>query len=240
MSVRAKCPHCGYITALHERALGRSLTCPRCEHEIRLPSKADVEAAKARKAAERKESAMAPRATTLQARPVKAEAKAVQVQPEPEKAPRLKKRKKKHAFNHEEAWDITPMVDVAFLLLIFFMVTGSFSIQKVIRTAKQLSDKPSSNSMVTTPQDASKVVTIRVDEQDSYVVVVDGAVEEAFNKQALILLLTQAKEAGGEDMIEVNVEAHEESTHGAVVSALDAARAAKFSKFKTSVVEQFN
>lgn len=241
MAIRAKCPHCGYTFALHERALGRALACPSCEHEIKLPSKEEVEVAKAKKAATTKSPASAAsRAPTLKAR-------AVGVQPAAgnsheqvgeEKKPK-KRRKKKHEFNHEEAWDITPMVDVAFLLLIFFMVTNSFSIQKVIRTARQVSDKGSTNAQVQTVEKAN-FVTVQIDDQDAFSVVSSsGGQEDAFSKQDLILILARVKEEGGEEMTDLTVEAHEDSTHGAVVAALDAGRAANFTKFKTTVVEQF-
>ena len=38
--------------------------------------------------------------------------------------------------------DMTPMVDVTFLLLIFFMVTASFSLQKSLPVPDSLADKP--------------------------------------------------------------------------------------------------
>lgn len=218
------------------------MACPSCEHEIKLPSKEEVEVAKAKKSAASKT------ASPVSSRPQTLKARAVGVQPnqvgapehvEEERKPK-KRRKKKHEFNHEEAWDITPMVDVAFLLLIFFMVTNSFSIQKVIRTARQMSDKASTSQQVQT-SDKVNFVTVQIDDQDAFSVVSPGGgQEDAFSKQDLILILARAKEEGGEDLTDLTVEAHEDSTHGAVVAALDAGRAANFSKFKTTVVEQFN
>lgn len=240
MTIRAKCPHCGYTFALHERALGRALACPSCEHEIKLPSKDEVEVAKAKKAAtsSRPAAPAAPRTPTLKARAVGTQP-TQQIPPEPEERKPKKRKKNKHEFNHEEAWDITPMVDVAFLLLIFFMVTNSFSIQKVIRTARQISDKPSTSATVQTAEKITSV-TVQIDDQDAFSVVLsDGSQEDAFSKQDLILILSRAKEEGGEDLTDITVEAHEDSTHGAVVAALDAGRAANFTKFKTTVVEQF-
>ena len=42
-----------------------------------------------------------------------------------------------------EEMDLTPMVDVTFLLLIFFMVTAAFSLQKSIEMPRQQTDAPS-------------------------------------------------------------------------------------------------
>jgi biopolymer transport protein ExbD len=94
--------------------------------------------------------------------------------------------------------------------------------------------------MQTEVQDKTNFVTVQVHEQDGFSVVFpDGSQEDAFSKQDLILALNRAKEEGGEDLNTLSVEAHEESTHGAVVSALDAGRAANFLTFRTTVVEQF-
>ena len=49
----------------------------------------------------------------------------------------------------EDELDMTPMVDVTFLLLIFFMVTASFTIQKSLQQAHAKSDDPSPNAALT-------------------------------------------------------------------------------------------
>ena len=48
--------------------------------------------------------------------------------------------------SEEDDLDMTPMVDVTFLLLIFFMVTASFTLQKSIEDAKAETDDPSTDS----------------------------------------------------------------------------------------------
>ena len=113
------------------------------------------------------------------------------------------------------------------------------SIQKVIRTGRQLSEEPSSNaSSDKEPENAGPVV--QVDEFNGYAVVSADDREEVASKQDLIVALVRLKEqSSGDEMDTLTVQAHEESTHGAVVGALDAGRAAKFNRFKTVMVEQF-
>ena len=240
MSVKVKCTSCEAAFAVHERVLGTSVACPRCDFKLTLPT-ADEHAsflkAQADKAklAEKKKRDAAKRLKQHKVAITK-----VELAPEI-KAPVVRRRPKRERGHggHEEAWDITPMVDVVFLLLIFFMLTASFSIQKVIRTGRQQSDKPSSNAVTDAdPENAGPVV--QVDEFNAYALVSADDREELASKQDLIIALVRLKETAGDGEMEtLTVQAHEESTHGAVVGALDAGRAAKFNRFKTVMVEQF-
>jgi len=62
----------------------------------------------------------------------------------------------------EEELDMTPMVDVTFLLLIFFMVTAAFSLQKSIEVPRQETDAPSVN--VEEETEDTDMVEVQVDE----------------------------------------------------------------------------
>lgn len=241
MSVKVKCTSCEEAFSVHERVLGSSVACPRCDFKLTLPTAdelAQFKNAQAEKAklAERKRRAEAKRKKLVTTK-VEAVDPASLLKP-PVVIRRRKKRE--HSNNHDEAWDITPMVDVVFLLLIFFMLTASFSIQKVIRTGRQQSDKPSSNaSSDADPENAGPIV--QVDEFNGYALVSADDREELASRQDLIIALGRLKETAGEgEMDLLTVQAHEESTHGAVVGALDAGRAAKFNRFRTVMVEQFD
>ncbi len=241
MSVKLKCTSCEAVFSVHERVLGSSVGCPRCDFKLTLPSAAELaefqnSIAEKAKLVEKKKRKEAKRVNLAQQT-----IQNVDTSPGNLKAPTIKRRPKRERPHEklEEAWDITPMVDVVFLLLIFFMLTASFSIQKVIRTPRQQSDKPSSNaSNDKDPENAGPVV--QVDEFNGYAVVSADDREEVSSKQDLIVALGRLKDmSSGDEMEMLTVQAHEESTHGAVVGALDAGRAAKFSKFKTVMVEQF-
>jgi biopolymer transport protein ExbD len=241
MSVKVKCTSCEAVFAVHERVLGSSVKCPRCDFKLTLPTAAQLaefqqSIAEKAKLAEKEKRRAAKRAKLAQQAILNVEEPST-----PPKAPPIKRRPKRERPREklEEAWDITPMVDVVFLLLIFFMLTASFSIQKVIRTGRQQSDKPSRNASTDKdPENAGPVV--QVDEFNSYALVSADDREEVASKQDLIVALVRLKEqSSGDEMDTLTVQAHEESTHGAVVGALDAGRAAKFNRFKTVMVEQF-
>ena len=65
--------------------------------------------------------------------------------------------------------DMTPMVDVTFLLLIFFMVTAAFSLQKSIEMPRQQTDAPST-SVVEEESEDLDMVEVQVDEFGSFLV----------------------------------------------------------------------
>ncbi len=137
-------------------------------------------------------------------------------------------------------WDITPMVDVAFLLLIFFMLTASFSIQKAIPTSAQEEDKPS-RSAVQREKDQVESFYVQIDEYNAYTIVSNEVgTQEASNKQDLILALHDLKAQYGEVTPRVIIQAHGMSIHGAVVACMDAARAAGFDNLQMQTVEEFD
>lgn len=241
MSVKVKCTSCEAVFAVHERVLGSTVACPRCDFKLTLPTANDLAQFQQSLAEKAKLAEKEKRRAEKRALLAKQAAQKVEAQPVNQKPPPIKRRPKRERAHggHEEAWDITPMVDVVFLLLIFFILTASFSIQKVIRTGRQLSEQPSSNAASDKdPENAGPVV--QVDEFNSYAVVSADDREEVASKQDLIGALQRLKQqSSGDDMETLTVQAHEESTHGAVVGALDAGRAAKFNRFKTVMVEQF-
>lgn len=148
-----------------------------------------------------------------------------------------------HGSEEEEdlEWDITPMVDVAFLLLIFFMLTASFSIQKAIPTSAQEDDKPSTSAVPKETKDQIESFVIQIDEYNAYTIVTnDLGTLEASSKQELILTLQEVKSSYGEVSPRVIIQAHTQSIHGAVVACMDAARAAGFDNFQMQSVEQFD
>ena len=66
----------------------------------------------------------------------------------------------------EPEMDVTPMVDVVFQLLIFFMITANFTMQKSIQVPAEKSDEASSQAV---PQikEMEESVTVQIDEFNS-------------------------------------------------------------------------
>ena len=134
--------------------------------------------------------------------------------------------------------DMTAMVDVTFLLLIFFMITASFTSEKAIQQKVASSDVSSQAQ----PVEENETIKILIDEFNAYTVIFpDGGEIEATSKQELIGILATAElDGSNEDATAMVIEAHEDSLHASVIGALDAGRQQGLSNFKVTVVENFD
>ncbi|MFN5770935.1 MAG: ExbD/TolR family protein [Pirellulaceae bacterium] len=252
---RFQCPHCKSVRSIHARMLGREIPCPDCEGKVQLPTEEQVAAAKQAKAEAAQKAAQATRwkeqlaaadqgeeseeadqsavAATSSGR---RESAAVE---EEELDPPMQMKKREVP---KDDMDMTPMVDVTFLLLIFFMITANFTMQKSIQVPAEKSDEASSQAV---PQikEMEESVTVQIDEFNSYTVLFpDGTERDAASKQDLIGLLEEARlDSGAEDEVtKLIVQAHQDCIHQAVIQALDAGRTKGFSSFQVSVVEEFD
>ena len=119
--------------------------------------------------------------------------------------------------------DMTPMVDVTFLLLIFFMVTAAFSLQKSLEIPKpEQAHKEKGKEQ--DPEEDPSYVTVYVDENNTYRVVTHDWDEEAPSEQELLRKLRKARNdtSSGRVPTKLLVKAHGDSVIEKVVSALDA------------------
>lgn len=146
---------------------------------------------------------------------------------------RLVRKKRK-----EEEMDMTPMVDVTFLLLIFFMVTASFSLQKSLEMPRQQSDAPSTNVKEEVDPDVD-LVTVQVDEYGSFLVLAPDWERETPGKQNLIGALKEALDGFGGGAVRLAIEVHEEAKLSALVDCMDAGAVCGFSEVQVTQVEGF-
>ena len=129
--------------------------------------------------------------------------------------------------------DMTPMVDVTFLLLIFFMVTAAFAAQKVFETPTPDDEQASQQTQI----DQSDAVTVRVDEFNTFHVSCSawGDEKEAPSPQDLIISLRQARlDAGARELL---VMASGEAWHERVIAAMDAGTEVGMDDVKLVTVE---
>jgi biopolymer transport protein ExbD len=115
--------------------------------------------------------------------------------------------------------DLTPMVDVTFLLLIFFMITASFNQTKTIETPAPNPDSQGAQPLRTLEELEMTSIIVRIDETD--VIYVD---DEPADPEDLETVLGDKLRA--ERKNEVIIQSHPKSRHESMVSVYDAATGA--------------
>lgn len=121
--------------------------------------------------------------------------------------------------------NITPLVDVVFLLLIFFMVSTTFDRQSELNI-----ELPEASGEIT----ESEVVDVEIFiKQDGKFIINDNAVSS--NIDSLLRALREA--AGDNSDPRVIISADKETTHQAVMTAMDAARQMGFIHITFSAVK---
>jgi len=198
MPIEFRCHACGAATQAADDQAGRRLPCPRCGEPVLVPNAAPM--------------------------PPKPTGSGRQSPPPDEDEAEETGGGKSGREDIEADMDMTPMVDVTFLLLIFFMVTAAFSLQKSLEIPKPPKDEPSQNAEQKDPENDPEYVTVYVDEFNTYRVVCEDWDSEAPSEQELLRKLREARNGGSSGIIPTRlmVKAHTESLHGKVVAALDA------------------
>ena len=112
--------------------------------------------------------------------------------------------------------DMTPMVDVTFLLLIFFMITASFSLQKSMETEAPEPDDEGAAQMPSMDDLADDSVIVEIDENDA--IFVDDAQVGSIGE----LVDALERKVSGEQKLEMIIEPHPQAKHGTVVQVTDA------------------
>jgi biopolymer transport protein ExbD len=128
----------------------------------------------------------------------------------------------------EAEMDMTPMVDVTFQLLIFFMLTTSFALQKSLQIPKpqQSSSSAASTKTLEDIQNDSTLVTVRVDASGTFFIESARSESEieAPSEQELLsqLRIASQPDESGTRATKLLVMAHGDALHERVVMALDA------------------
>lgn len=144
----------------------------------------------------------------------KAEGEEASVEPEDDQ-PAMTLRKRRFA---EEEMDLTPMVDVTFQLLIFFMVTASFALQKSIQVPTPDPDQKGAAQQMQTFNDIQGTsIIVKIDAANA--IIVD---DEPLNdpKQLNDVLSTKMRR---EQKTELLLTAHSLALHRTVIGVIDAA-----------------
>ena len=130
----------------------------------------------------------------------------------------------------DEGLDMTPMVDVTFLLLIFFMVTASFVVQKSIAQPPFQDGGPS-------PAPVQDFVTVTIDSNNTfYVASRDEDEVECPSEREMWTRVKAVQE--NTDVDRMTILAHVDSMHKKVISAWDAGVVAGIAKISIETTEE--
>jgi len=125
----------------------------------------------------------------------------------------------KRPLREELSINITPLIDVVFLLLIFFMVTTTFS-----RETRLLVNLPEADAELAENQTAQIEIVVARDGRYT----ING--RALVNNRIETLMRGLELESGGDRSLPVLLIADAESTHQAVVTAMDAIGQSGFSR----------
>ncbi len=120
-----------------------------------------------------------------------------------------------------ESIDMTPMVDVTFLLLVFFMVTAALALQKSLELPLRAEER-AGDRLVVEPE-PPEYITVVVDETNSFRVITSVWASQPPGVQDLHIDLREARRRSGLDQL--LVKASGEALHERVVAVLDAGTA---------------
>lgn len=254
MAIAFQCIQCGAKHQANDRLAGRRVRCPKCNTANHVPETATaeatvVEAVEAEPveaepvavevaAAVAAPTSKAPAAISTSKKPIDDPVKSAtassgadssQEDPDMEMPPRKQR--------DEDELDMTPMVDVTFLLLIFFMVTASFSLQKSIEMPRQQTDAPSTNAVEEDPEELDQV-ELQIDEVGGFLVLAADWEAETPGKQNLISKLRDARGDGGEAKLIIKV--HEDAKLRFLVDGMDAGTITGYNEVIVTQVDEFN
>jgi biopolymer transport protein ExbD len=248
MSIEVTCIQCGASHHVNNRLAGRRVRCPNCDTTVHVPE-LDVDAELQHDEQPDDETIVAEAEpvvvefedpsfeAALTEGPVAATETASSpvpvTQDDDEEDDQVLQRKPRP----EEEMDMTPMVDVTFLLLIFFMVTAAFSLQKSIEMPRQQTDAPST-SVVEEESEDLDMVEVQVDEFGSFLVMAPEWERETPGKQNLITALKEAMGANTDGM-RLAIKVHEMAKLRALVDAMDAGTIAGYAELEVTQVEDF-
>lgn len=214
------CPQCGKKLKAPPEMAGRMAQCTRCQTPIVVPAMPVSPG-------------VIPQATSLpvsSASAVAAGSHSLASDDEP-----LIRFPRPHAESQADI-DLTPMIDVVFQLLIFFMVTAAFGLQKSLDLPPRRAEEESQSAQTVEEleQDDSYVI-VRV-EKDSTLWVNES---EATSEPDLFAKLREARRGTGNSGMahHLLVVAHGDASHEKVVLALDAGSTVGMESVKLATVD---
>ena len=213
MPIKFRCKSCQQSLSITRRKAGTIVNCPKCGNTIKVPQLPDDAAQPAPHEPARPESPGVPE-PVIQWRdePVADDDESFGIG---------------RSMEFEEM-DLTPMVDVTFLLLIFFMVTASFSLQKTIDIPVPDPDQQGLTASEQMEILLDQSIRVEIDE-DNVIRVEDEVVEDRSQ------IADRIREMSSRDQKnELILVRHPRAFHEFTVTVVDAAHAAGVQKIRVA------
>ncbi|MFQ5731457.1 MAG: biopolymer transporter ExbD [Planctomycetaceae bacterium] len=206
MAIRLRCPNCNAKLSVADRKAGLTVNCPGCKTTVPVPGD--------------------PVASAV---PVSARGRDDDWDDEPQDDDDAGFQVRRPETEYE-GMDLTPMVDVTFLLLIFFMITASFSVSKVLQFPPPDPEKEGAAQTVQKLEDFKEdSIIINVDENNQLIV------DEQPLSDPSQLLSTIERIKAAEDKNEIVLVRHYFSSHETTVFVKDVASDAGIQKFRIGI-----
>ena len=233
MPIRFRCPACQQVLSVSSRKAGQKVRCPACQAALKIPTpkaapaepssaeapetpKPDPEVVSSPTDQPAPDSVSATAATAATAAPSDEPVSAgallfagvTSVVEEDEDDFQLRR-----AQTEFEDMDLTPMVDVTFLLLIFFMITASFTMQKAIAFPPPSPEDEGASVQPKQLEDFKDECVIVEIHEDNSISIDDERIPLDAD------LASMLASTGKNEML---IDAHENSLHETVVQVVDA------------------
>ena len=237
MAIRFRCQSCSGLMSISSRKAGTMVQCPTCGNETLVPledifqRESPVEPSPADAVPAPEQIApvdqAAPPAAIAEESPILADmhlgiSNTDDVDDDDVPAMTLRRR-----VRTDDDMDLTPMVDVTFQLLIFFMVTASFALQKSIDVPTPDPDKKGASQQLQILEDLEGS-SIRVQIDAANAIMID---EEPLGDLARLPEALKDK-MRKEQKTEILITAHAQSLHRSVISVIDAANGVGMQKIR--------
>jgi biopolymer transport protein ExbD len=259
MSIEAKCSQCGSVHLVNDRLAGRRIRCPKCSAAVSIPEMIVPAVVSEQDSQTLERTAGTSHLTTPvqgnvssmvgAAIPTGATSRGAVVRKPENPVPPKAKTPAKVEDEEDDVMpaklrpddgelDMTPMVDVTFLLLIFFMITAAFSLQKSLESPRQQSDQASSQQKEPEEEELD-LVTVQINEYGSYLVMAPDWERETPGKQNLIVALSEAI-GSGDTAMKLDIQVHEAAKLQALVDCMDAGTICNYGDVQVTQVDGFD
>ena len=228
MAIRFRCSHCSQLHSIATRMAGRDVKCPVCGKETTVPWSDESEAGNELQTT--RAAAQEPVKSEMVSGDGPAGAPADSEDDEEEEGFSLRTPQSEF-----EEMDLTPMVDVTFLLLIFFMITASFSLQKTIQVPPPDPDEQGAQQSMQELEDyEADSIIVEIDQENA--ISVD---DEPLNDPSG-LAETLREKMRTDLKAELVVTAHATCLHETVVKVIDAANEVGMQKIRLATTGSLN